>query len=53
MIAPTEPGLGIELNEETVLANPYETGGRLHLEMCQVSLSSDNQKTISEIDQLP
>jgi galactonate dehydratase len=49
MIAPTSPGLGIELNEEVMLANPYETGGRLHLEMCQTVLSSDNSKTITEL----
>ncbi len=29
---PTEPGLGIELNEAVALAHPY-TGDRLHLEM--------------------
>ena len=49
MPAPTAPGLGIELNEEAVLAQPYTTGGRLHLEMCQVPLSSANTKTISEL----
>ena len=49
MLAPTEPGLGIELNEEAVLAQPYETGGRLHLEMCQVVLPSDNEKIITEL----
>ncbi len=32
IIPPTEPGLGIELNEEVALANPY-TGTELHLEM--------------------
>lgn len=32
IIPPTEPGLGIELNEEVALANPY-TGSELHLEM--------------------
>ena len=32
VIPPTEPGLGIELNEEVALAHPY-TGDRLHLEM--------------------
>ncbi|MBC8036885.1 MAG: mandelate racemase/muconate lactonizing enzyme family protein, partial [Rhizobiales bacterium] len=32
VILPTEPGLGIELNEEVALANPY-TGTKLHLEM--------------------
>ncbi|HRA93621.1 MAG TPA: mandelate racemase/muconate lactonizing enzyme family protein, partial [Aestuariivirga sp.] len=32
VIPPTEPGLGIELNEEVALAHPY-AGDRLHLEM--------------------
>lgn len=32
VITPTEPGLGVELNEEVALAHPY-TGNRLHLEM--------------------
>ncbi len=32
VIPPSEPGLGIELNEEVALAHPY-TGDRLHLEM--------------------
>jgi 2-dehydro-3-deoxyphosphogalactonate aldolase len=32
VIPPTEPGLGIELNEEVARAHPY-TGDRLHLEM--------------------
>ena len=32
VIPPTEPGLGIELNEEVALAHPY-TGAKLHLEM--------------------
>ncbi len=32
VIPPTEPGLGIELNEAVALAHPY-TGDRLHLEM--------------------
>ena len=50
LLAPQEPGLGIELNEEAVLAQPYETGGRLHLEMCQTPLSSANTKTITEIE---
>ena len=49
MLAPTEPGLGIELNEAAVLAHPYETGGRLHLEMAQVPLPSDNRKIITEL----
>jgi 2-dehydro-3-deoxyphosphogalactonate aldolase len=32
VIPPTEPGLGVELNEEVARAHPY-TGDRLHLEM--------------------
>ena len=32
VIPPTEPGLGIELNEDVALAHPY-TGTQLHLEM--------------------
>jgi len=34
----TEPGLGVELNEEVAVANPY-TGKGLHLEMHQVPLN--------------
>jgi 2-dehydro-3-deoxyphosphogalactonate aldolase len=32
IIPPTEPGIGVELDEEVAAANPY-TGKRLHLEM--------------------
>jgi L-alanine-DL-glutamate epimerase-like enolase superfamily enzyme len=32
IIPPTEPGLGIELNEEVALAHPY-VGNALHLDM--------------------
>jgi galactonate dehydratase len=32
VIPPTEPGLGVELNEDVARAHPY-TGDRLHLEM--------------------
>ncbi len=46
---PTEPGLGFELNEEAVLSQPYTTGGRLHLEMCQHPLPSDNTKIITDL----
>ncbi|MDH5356398.1 MAG: mandelate racemase/muconate lactonizing enzyme family protein [Gammaproteobacteria bacterium] len=49
MPAPTEPGLGIELDEKVLEANPYTSGGRLHLEMCQTVLDSNNRKTITEI----
>ena len=50
MTAPSAPGLGIELNEQAVLDQPYTSGGRLHLEMCQIPLSSANTKTIGEIE---
>ena len=50
LLAPAEPGLGIELNEEVVLAHPYSTGGRLHLEMCQTALSSANTKIIGDLE---
>ena len=50
MPAPAEPGLGIELNEVVLEANLYTTGGRLHLEMCQSVLDSNNQKTIGELE---
>ncbi len=49
LLAPTEPGLGIELNEAMIAAHPYTTGGRLHLEMCQVPLGSANTKIITEL----
>jgi 2-dehydro-3-deoxyphosphogalactonate aldolase len=49
-LAPAEPGLGIELNEKTLEANLYTGGGRLHLEMCQTALGSNNQKVITEIE---
>ena len=35
VIPPVAPGLGVELDEEVALANPY-TGTMLHLEMTQV-----------------
>ena len=50
MLLPDAPGLGIELNESVIEAHPYETGGRLHLEMCQTALSSSNERIISEIE---
>ncbi len=34
VIPPSEPGIGVELNEEVALANPYE-GTALHLEMSE------------------
>ena len=50
MLPISEPGLGIELNEQVVLDHPYQSGGRLHLEMCQTPLPSDNEKIITELD---
>ena len=50
LIAPAEPGLGIELDERVVRDHPYTTGGRLHLEMCQTPLGSNNSKRITELE---
>ena len=50
MIAPSEPGPGIELEDRVVRDHPYTTGGLLHLEMCQTPLGSDNRKLASELD---
>lgn len=50
VLPPLEPGLGITLNEETLDAHPYTPGGRLHLEMCQTPLPSDNSLKISELE---
>ena len=49
MLAPTEPGLGVDIDEAVVEAHPYESGGRLHLEMCQSVLPSDNTAIITEL----
>ena len=50
MLAPTEPGLGIELDLDVIEANPYTTGGRLHLEMTQTPLASDNTHLVTDVD---
>lgn len=50
LLPPESPGLGIELDLEVVQSHPYESGGRLHLEMCQSPLDSANTRTISEIE---
>ena len=43
LLAPSAPGLGVELNDEVVAAHPYtDRGGRLHLEMTQTPVPSDN-----------
>ncbi len=49
-VAPNTPGLGIELDEAVLDAHPYtDRGGRLHLEMTQIPLSSDNEKSVFEL----
>ena len=50
MTRPTKPGLGVELNHEVLQEHPYETGGRLHLEMTQTPLDSNNVKLSSELE---
>ena len=50
MPAPSAPGLGIELNETVVESHPYASGGRLHLEMCQTPLDSNNQKIVTDLE---
>ena len=49
LLAPTAPGLGIELDDAVVAAHPYETGGRLHLEMAQTPLDSANSRIITDL----
>ncbi len=49
LLAPEDPGLGVELDLEVVAAHQAADGGRLHLEMSQVPLSSDNRRTIDEL----
>lgn len=48
LIAPTRPGLGLELNLDVVAAHPYEPGGPLHLEMTQHPVPSDNTRLPDE-----
>lgn len=50
MSAPKGPGLGVELNHEALSAHPYSTGGRLHLEMTQTALGSNNSRLARELD---
>jgi len=51
MLPPEGPGLGVELNEDVLASHPYTSGGRLHLDMCQSPIPSDNRKTITEIEE--
>ncbi len=50
LLAPAEPGLGIELDEQAISETPYVPGGRLHLEMCNTPLPSDNSSIITELE---
>ncbi len=50
MMPPTKSGLGVELNHDVLSGHPYETGGRLHLEMTQTPLDSNNAKLSTELD---
>ena len=43
MIVPTQPGLGVELDEAVALAHPYE-GDKLHLEMAQEPFSAHKHR---------
>ena len=49
LMPPTEPGLGIELDDANVAAHPYTTGGRLHLEMAQTPLDSANERLVTDL----
>jgi len=49
MVAPTEPGLGIELDDEVIAANLAPPDSPLHLDMLQVPLSSNNTATLEAI----
>lgn len=51
LLAPSTPGLGIELNDDVIAAHPYQdSGGRLHLEMTQTPVPSDNTALTAELD---
>ena len=50
MLPPREPGLGVHLNHDVLADHPYDTGGRLHLEMSQTPLDSNNSRLASELD---
>lgn len=49
LLPPTAPGLGIELDIAAIEAHPYQSGGPLHLEMCQTPLDSANRLKIADI----
>ena len=50
LLRPTEPGLGVDLNLDVIAAHPYtDRGGRLHLEVTQVAVPSDNEALTSDL----
>ena len=49
LLTPAVPGLGLELNDAVIAANPVTDSAALHLEMCLSALSSDNRLKISEL----
>lgn len=50
MLRPTAPGLGIELDHDVIEAHPYSnSGGRLHLDVTQVAVPSDNTALTGEL----
>jgi len=51
LLAPTAPGLGIELDDDVIAAHPYtDHGGRLHLDVTQTPVPSDNTRLTAELD---
>ena len=49
LLTPAVPGLGLELNDAVIAANPVTDSAALHLEMCLSALSSDNRLKIFEL----
>ncbi len=49
LYCPNRPGLGVQLNHDTIAANPYRPDRPLHLNMTNVALPSDNTKTVNEL----
>lgn len=51
LMPPTSPGLGIELADDVIAAHPYtDHGGRLHLDMTQTPVPSDNTALTADLD---
>ena len=51
LLAPTAPGLGVELADDVVASHKAPADSPLHLDMTQVPLSSANSATVTELDQ--